>query len=478
MATPDGRSHLVFNGEIYNYRELRGRSRIARQRVFDGSDTEVLLRLVALRRPGRRWRASAGCSRSPAGTPRRVAARRARSVRHQAALRRGRPRATSRSPPRLARCARRASSAARHRRPACSRFSNGAACRRRSPGSAAWTCSTRARGGDGARWPRRTRRVRRCARPCMPPGSGARARSSVELRFRARRRGGRARQRPRAPGRRRARRRVSLRRHRLGRASSRAPSSAGAPNLQTFTVGFDDESSEDERARVGGRAVRHDAPRTARRRRPTWRAICRRCSRGSTSRRSTPSTRYYVSRAVAATGIKAVLSGAGGDELFGGYPSFRRLPRALAAKHLAGPLWPAVGLRRRRLHARTRLRARWRHFAATNGSLIEAYRVQRGFFLPDEIASLAGPALLEPGRVARRERTACSSVERALLSPAGPETAPAAVARLESRVVPGLAAAARPRCHVDGPRARSPRAVCGSRRSSNASGRGWRAIPV
>ena len=36
--------------------------------------------------------------------------------------------------------------------------------------------------------------------------------------------------------------------------------------------------------------------------------------------------------AVAATGIKAVLSGIGGDELFGGYPSFRRLPHAVMAR--------------------------------------------------------------------------------------------------------------------------------------------------
>ena len=36
-----------------------------------------------------------------------------------------------------------------------------------------------------------------------------------------------------------------------------------------------------------------------------------------------------MSEAVAKTGIKAVLSGTGGDELFGGYPSFRRLPAAI-----------------------------------------------------------------------------------------------------------------------------------------------------
>jgi asparagine synthase (glutamine-hydrolysing) len=144
---------------------------------------------------------------------------------------------------------------------------------------------------------------------------------------------------------------------------------------------------------------------------------------------------YYVSRAVAATGIKAVLSGAGGDELFGGYPSFRRLPRALAAKHLAGPLWPVVGSVAGAFMPE-RLQARWRHFAATNGSLIEAYRVQRGFFLPEEIASFAGPALLDAA-VWRDANEQVQDAERALLSPTGPERTPAAVARLESRLYLG-----------------------------------------
>ena len=45
---------------------------------------------------------------------------------------------------------------------------------------------------------------------------------------------------------------------------------------------------------------------------------------------------FYVSAAVAETGIKAVLSGTGGDELFGGYPSFRRLPAALPPEAALG----------------------------------------------------------------------------------------------------------------------------------------------
>ena len=99
---------------------------------------------------------------------------------------------------------------------------------------------------------------------------------------------------------------------------------------------------------------------------------------------------------MAATGIKAVLSGAGGDELFGGYPSFTRLPRAMRRKRLAGRCAGGRAAGRRLLPAR--LPARWRHFASSNGRLDEAYRSQRGFFL-------AGGS-----RAARRPRPARGSM--------------------------------------------------------------------
>jgi asparagine synthase (glutamine-hydrolysing) len=208
----------------------------------------------------------------------------------------------------------------------------------------------------------------------------------------------------------------------------------GATNLQTFTVGFDDVSSEAERARgvatlfgtthhelhVTGTEVARELPAVlARLDQPTIDAV----------------NAFYVARAVSATGIKAVLSGAGGDELFGGYPSFARLPRAMALKRLTAPLWPTLGSLTAPLMPE-RLRARWRHFASSNGSFIEAYRVQRGFLLPDEVTAMAGPALRE-GDCWREAVETVQETEHALLapisSPSG-ERPHATVARLESRM--------------------------------------------
>lgn len=59
---------------------------------------------------------------------------------------------------------------------------------------------------------------------------------------------------------------------------------------------------------------------------------------------------WLVSRAAAILGLKVAISGLGGDEFFGGYPSFRQLP---AIRHMARPFSriPGLGILSRRMSA-------------------------------------------------------------------------------------------------------------------------------
>ncbi|HEY0552864.1 MAG TPA: asparagine synthase (glutamine-hydrolyzing) [Thermoanaerobaculia bacterium] len=99
---------------------------------------------------------------------------------------------------------------------------------------------------------------------------------------------------------------------------------------------------------------------------------------------------YVVSREAHEAGLKVVLSGLGGDELFGSYPSFAGVPRLeRAARGMGrlpglGALWPAAA--RALAPGRPKLAGVLRYGRTLPG----AYFLRRGLFLPEELPALMG----------------------------------------------------------------------------------------
>lgn len=139
---------------------------------------------------------------------------------------------------------------------------------------------------------------------------------------------------------------------------------------------------------------------------------------------------WMVSKATHAAGLKVAISGVGGDELFGGYPSFTSIPRWV--KLLTRPSkvpgaaagWRGVGT--------------WigRHAAAGpklgglltyGGSYPGAYFLQRGLFMPWELSTVMPPDLARDGV---RQLSSEASCDRS--PPAATTSSYAIVAELEA----------------------------------------------
>ena len=121
---------------------------------------------------------------------------------------------------------------------------------------------------------------------------------------------------------------------------------------------------------------------------------------------------YIVSRAVAQRGVKVALSGLGGDELFGGYPSFRDVPRLKRLGMLPRALRKALGDRVADLPGDAGIceLAQWRRRFFTDAMLQAAS-------LPNETTPLECPVELPddfPGSAGQSSAVTCAACSCAI----------------------------------------------------------------
>ena len=110
---------------------------------------------------------------------------------------------------------------------------------------------------------------------------------------------------------------------------------------------------------------------------------------------------WFVSKAAREAGIKVALSGLGADECFGGYPSFADVPRSV---HWLKPFsWlPGVGALVRRglsaaIGAGLGLHPKAAGVLQYGGKWAGAYLLRRSVYMPWELDELLDPALVEEG---------------------------------------------------------------------------------
>ncbi len=141
---------------------------------------------------------------------------------------------------------------------------------------------------------------------------------------------------------------------------------------------------------------------------------------------------YFVCKAAAELRWKVALSGTGGDELFGGYSTFRIIPRFVSLfrifRHLplaARAFEQTYGKLMPRRHAK--FSPKTAHTLKYAHSYEGAYLMKRGLFLPEELPDLLGEEMAEEGL----RRLAVLDRIRETITP-DPGTPFARVAALES----------------------------------------------
>lgn len=102
---------------------------------------------------------------------------------------------------------------------------------------------------------------------------------------------------------------------------------------------------------------------------------------------------WYASKAIAELGLKVVISGVGGDELFQGYSHFRKLPKLLKLRGLSASLpgaqsaWSFFG----KIQARRTGNSRWAYLGSWARTIEGAWWLRRSINTPDSLVQFMGP---------------------------------------------------------------------------------------
>jgi asparagine synthase (glutamine-hydrolysing) len=99
---------------------------------------------------------------------------------------------------------------------------------------------------------------------------------------------------------------------------------------------------------------------------------------------------YVISQAVSEAGIKVALSGLGGDELFAGYPSFRRVQRLRGLASVPGSMRRAVARAGRAVASRSVQQRKAWDLLEAGATAENAYTISRQLFSGEEVSELMG----------------------------------------------------------------------------------------
>jgi asparagine synthase (glutamine-hydrolysing) len=160
--------------------------------------------------------------------------------------------------------------------------------------------------------------------------------------------------------------------------------------LRTFCISFDDPKFDE--GNVAARTAQHFGTRHS-----DWRldsTTARKLLASFLESSDQPSidgfNTFCVSRLAHDAGLKVVLSGLGGDEVFGGYGSFRRIPQMVRWSRWLSPVWPlrvGAGKILQTSYASPRI-GRLGCFLQEAPTTAAAYWCMRGIFTPHEVGLL------------------------------------------------------------------------------------------